>query len=81
MSLPETIASFGWYGASWSILGGEPQNPDFYPLPDDLEAQHEWLDGFHGAWVDHPDAAPGGDVAALDRGTITILASGNCPVA
>ena len=49
MSLPETIASFGWYGASWSILGGEPQNPDFYPLLDDLEAQHEWLDGFHGA--------------------------------
>ncbi len=52
MSMPDKIKDFGWYGAGWAVYKGGTADLDFYPPPDDIEAQQEWIDGFVAAWSD-----------------------------
>jgi len=46
MSLPSSIAEFGWFGAGWAVFKGGTDDPDFYPPIDNSEALRHWLAGF-----------------------------------
>jgi len=44
----------GWFGAGWAMFKSGQIAPDFLPPLNDLQAQHEWLEGFNAAWVEYP---------------------------
>jgi hypothetical protein len=47
-------SDISWYGAGWAVFKSGEITYDWLPPLNDLQAQHEWLEGFHAAWVEYP---------------------------